>query len=94
MVDDAEVRVGIVFIWFHNLSPGVAHSRWLAIEEATVRTGSHLETRADDSSIIDTSTLLFFCALFEEDLAQNVLFLAESVIVFYIVVVRLVKHAI
>lgn len=94
MVDDAEVRVRIVFIWFHNLGPSVAHSRWLTIEESTVRTGSNLETRADDSTIIDAATLLFFCTLFEENFAQNVLFLAESVIVFDIVVVRLVKHAI
>ena len=94
MVDDAEVGVRIVFIWFHNLSSSVAHSRWLTIKEASVCTRSDLETRANYSTIIHPTTLLFFCTLFEENFAQNVLFLAESVIVFDIVVVRLVKHAI
>ena len=94
MIDDAEVSVRVVFIWFHNLSTCVAHSRWLTIEERTSRTWSNLEPRAHNASIIDAATLFFFCALFEENFAENVLFLAESVIVFDIVVVRLVKHAV
>ena len=40
----------------------------------------------------DTSLFLFFCALFEEDLSQDVLFLAVAVVIFDIVVVGLVEH--
>ena len=41
-----------------------------------------------------TSSLLFFRALLEEDLPQNILLLVERVVVLDIVVVGLVEHTI
>ena len=87
MVNDAQVRVRIVFVWLHDLSTSVSHSRWLA------RIASTSEAGANDARAHATA-LLFLGTLFEEDLAKDVLFLAEGVVVLDVIVVRLVKHAV
>ena len=88
MIDDAQVRVRVVLVRLHNLSSSVAHSRWLS-RLANLEPGA-------DNAICSTYTpsLLFFCTLLKEDLPQNVLLLAESVIIFHVVVVRLIEDAI
>jgi hypothetical protein len=54
-----------------------------------------LEPRSHESVALDHTTALFFLGtFFEEDLAEDVFFLAERVIILHIVVVGLVKHAI
>ena len=88
MIDDAQVGVRVVLVRLHNLSTCVTHSRWLSCL-------SDLEPGADHAICsTDTSPFLFFCTLLKEDLPQDVLFLPESVIILYVVVVRLVEDAI
>ena len=81
--------VRIIFIWLHNLSTCIAHSRWLA--DTTL---SDRQPRADDTIGVDTSALLLLGTLLEEDLAKHVLLLAKGVVVLHVVVVGLVKHAV
>ena len=89
VIDDAQVRMRIVFVWLHNLCSCVAHSRWLS------RALAHLKPGADHAiGSTYSPPFLFFCTLLKEDFPQNVLFLAKSVIILYIVVVRLVEDAI
>ena len=89
MIDDAQVRVRIILVWLHNLSTSVSHSRWLS------RALANLEPGADHAICSSyTSPFLFFCTLLEEYLPQDVFFLAESVIILHVVIVRLVEDAI
>ena len=88
MIDDAQVRVRVVLVWLHNLSSRVTHSRWLSRL-------AYLEPGADNAiRSTYTPSFLFFCTLLKEDLPQDVLLLAESVIILHVVVVRLVEDAI
>ena len=89
MIDDAQVSMRVVFVRLHNLSTSVAHSRWLSRALANLEPGA-------DHAICSTYTpsFLFFCTLLEEYLPQDVLFLAESVIILHVVIVRLVEDAI
>ena len=87
VVDDAKMRVRVVLVRLHNLSACIAHCRGLAI--------SPLESRAYQTITLDHATaFLLLGAFLEEDFAQDVLLLAERVVVLHVVVVRLVKHAV
>ena len=92
VINDAEVGMRVVFIWFHYLSASVAHSGWLA--ELPVKRLTYSESRSYQTSASDTSPLLFFSTLFEEYFPQNVFLLVERVIVLDIVVVRLIEHTV
>ena len=70
----------VVLIRFHNLGPSVSHGR--------------LAAQSRDSLPSHASSLLLLGTLFEEDFSEDVLLLGKSVVVFDIVVVRLVKHAV
>lgn len=83
------MSVRVIFIRFHNLSSSISHGWWLSICSLCSK------ARSDHAIALNyTSSLLLFCALLEEHLSEDVFFLAKRVIVFDVVVVRLVKHAV
>ena len=84
MVNDSQMRVRIILIWLHNLGSCASNRRLLTH-------GGLWELRILGHTI-ETSALLFSSTLLEEDLAKDILFLVEGVIVLHIVVMGLVEH--
>ena len=80
MVDNPQMRMRIILVWFHNLSSCCRH-RILAMN-------------ASYTLWPKTPLFFFFWTLLEEYLPQNILFLVVSIVVFDVIVMGLVEDAI
>ena len=85
MIDDAQMGMGIILIWLHNLCTCATNCR--------LRSYGPWELCMWPNTIHCLS-FFFPSALLKENLPEHILLFVERVIILHIVVVGLVKHAI